>query len=460
MEYVKIEGQFPKFSHCAVTLGKFDGIHRGHRKLIQTILNRKKEYGELAVVMAFVSDRQTILTSEERHILLEKMGVDILLECPLNDQIKHMKADVFIRQILKGDLQASCVVVGEDFRFGHERKGSPELLEKYGEKYDYETIVIAKEMEGNRKISSTYIREELKKRGTDIPFDVASNPEFLKEGDAIRDFLSPDRVVVGVENDRARKLMETLYRPFLLKNFRVIFMDIPSAEMTKYAANSMLATRISFINEMANLCECVGADVNMVRAGIGSDSRIGNKFLYPGCGYGGSCFPKDVKAIINTGLQHGYRMKVMEAVDEMNERQKEVLFHKPSSFFEGQLEGKTIGIWGLSYKPQTDDMREAPSLVLIDKLLKAGCKVQAYDPVAMDECRRRLGDRITYAKDLYQAAANAHALVLVTEWKEFRMPGWEILKKVMKQPVVLDGRNIYLAEDMAANGFHYLCIGR
>lgn len=304
------------------------------------------------------------------------------------------------------------------------------------------------------------IREELKKRGTDIPFDVASNPEFLKEGDAIRDFLSPDRVVVGVENDRARKLMETLYRPFLLKNFRVIFMDIPSAEMTKYAANSMLATRISFINEMANLCECVGADVNMVRAGIGSDSRIGNKFLYPGCGYGGSCFPKDVKAIINTGLQHGYRMKVMEAVDEMNERQKEVLFHKLSSFFEGQLEGKTIGIWGLSYKPQTDDMREAPSLVLIDKLLKAGCKVQAYDPVAMDECRRRLGDRITYAKDLYQAAANAHALVLVTEWKEFRMPGWEILKKVMKQPVVLDGRNIYLAEDMAANGFHYLCIGR
>ncbi|MDD2641980.1 MAG: UDP-glucose/GDP-mannose dehydrogenase family protein [Bacteroidales bacterium] len=304
------------------------------------------------------------------------------------------------------------------------------------------------------------IHEELKKRGTDIPFDVASNPEFLKEGDAIRDFLSPDRVVVGVENDRARKLMETLYRPFLLKNFRVIFMDIPSAEMTKYAANSMLATRISFINEMANLCERVGADVNMVRAGIGSDSRIGNKFLYPGCGYGGSCFPKDVKAIINTGLQHGYRMKVMEAVDEMNERQKEVLFHKLSSFFEGQLEGKTIGIWGLSYKPQTDDMREAPSLVLIDKLLKAGCKVQAYDPVAMDECRRRLGDRITYAKDLYQAAANAHALVLVTEWKEFRMPGWEILKKVMKQPVVLDGRNIYLAEDMAANGFHYLCIGR
>ncbi len=304
------------------------------------------------------------------------------------------------------------------------------------------------------------IREELKKRGTDIPFDVASNPEFLKEGDAIRDFMSPDRVVVGVENERARKLMETLYRPFLLKNFRVIFMDIPSAEMTKYAANSMLATRISFINEMANLCERVGADVNMVRAGIGSDSRIGNKFLYPGCGYGGSCFPKDVKAIINTGIQHGYRMKVMEAVDEINERQKEVLFHKLSSFFEGKLKGKTIGIWGLSYKPQTDDMREAPSLVLIDKLLKAGCKVQAYDPVAMDECRRRLGDRITYAKDLYQAAENAHALVLVTEWKEFRMPGWEIIKKIMKQPVILDGRNIYLAEDMAANGFHYICIGR
>ena len=247
------------------------------------------------------------------------------------------------------------------------------------------------------------IREELERRGLDIPFDVASNPEFLKEGNAINDFMSPDRVVVGVDSERAKKIMSKLYKPFLLNNFRVIFMDIPSAEMTKYAANSMLATRISFMNDIANLCELVGADVNMVRSGIGSDTRIGRKFLYPGIGYGGSCFPKDVKALIKTAETNGYEMRVLRAVEAVNEYQKGVLFDKLQRLLENDLKGKTVALWGLSFKPETDDMREAPSLILIDKLLKAGCTVRAYDPVAMDECRRRMGDVVYYAKDMYDA---------------------------------------------------------
>lgn len=273
------------------------------------------------------------------------------------------------------------------------------------------------------------IQEELDKRGVKVDFDVASNPEFLKEGNAISDFMSPDRVVVGVESARAEKLMSKLYKPFLLNNFRVIFMDIPSAEMTKYAANSMLATRISFMNDIANLCEIVGADVNMVRSGIGSDTRIGRKFLYPGIGYGGSCFPKDVKALIKTAEQNGYTMRVLSAVEEVNEQQKSVLFEKLVKHFNGDLKGKTIALWGLAFKPETDDMREAPALVLIDKLLKAGCQVRAYDPAAVQECRRRIGDTIYYACDMYDAVLDADALMLVTEWKEFRLPSWAVIKK-------------------------------
>ena len=304
------------------------------------------------------------------------------------------------------------------------------------------------------------IREELERRGVDIPFDVASNPEFLKEGNAINDFMSPDRVVVGVDSERAKKLMTKLYKPFLLNNFRVIFMDIPSAEMTKYAANSMLATRISFMNDIANLCERVGADVNMVRSGIGSDTRIGRKFLYPGIGYGGSCFPKDVKALIKTAEQNGYEMRVLRAVEEVNERQKSVLFDKLARLWKGDMRGKTVAIWGLSFKPETDDMREAPSLVLIDKLREAGCRVRVYDPAAMDECRRRLGeDAVAYAKDLYDATLDADALLLVTEWKEFRLPSWAVVKKLMRVPLVLDGRNIYDRAEMEEQGFGYCCIG-
>lgn len=308
------------------------------------------------------------------------------------------------------------------------------------------------------KVRAT-IQAELDKRGVRIEFDVASNPEFLKEGNAVADFMSPDRVVVGVESERAKQLMSKLYKPFLLNNFRVIFMDIPSAEMTKYAANSMLATRISFMNDIANLCELVGADVNMVRSGIGSDTRIGRKFLYPGIGYGGSCFPKDVKALIKTAEQNGYRMRVLQAVEEVNEKQKSVLFEKLQRHFSGDLQDKTIALWGLAFKPETDDMREAPSLILINKLLNAGCKVRVYDPAAMTECRRRIGDSVCYATDMYDAALDADALMLVTEWKEFRLPSWAVYQKGHENPGVI-GRSQYLRKERNRRTWIYLPLYR
>lgn len=313
---------------------------------------------------------------------------------------------------------------------------------------------------GTAKLVKAAIQEELDRRGVDIAFDVASNPEFLKEGAAIKDFMSPDRVVVGVESERAKALMTKLYSPFMLNNFRVIFTDIPSAEMIKYAANSMLATRISFMNDIANLCELVGADVNMVRKGIGADSRIGSKFLYPGCGYGGSCFPKDVKALIKTAEQNGYQMRVLKAVEEVNEAQKSVLFRKLNRHFDGQLSGKTIALWGLAFKAETDDMREATSLVTMRLLLDAGCRVRVFDPVAMNECRRRMGDRVEYAKDMYDAALGADALLLLTEWKQFRLPSWEVVRRSMNHAAVFDGRNIYSPEEMRQSGFYYESIGR
>ena len=303
------------------------------------------------------------------------------------------------------------------------------------------------------------VKEELAKRGEDIPFDVASNPEFLKEGAAVKDFMTPDRVVVGTDSDRAKTLMRRLYKPFMLSGERMIFTDIPSAEMIKYAANAMLATRISFMNDIANLCEIMGADVNMVRKGISSDTRIGKKFLYPGCGYGGSCLPKDVKALIKTAENNGYSMRVLKAVEEVNEIQKSILFEKLNKHYKGNLKGKTIAMWGLAFKPETDDMREAPSLVLIEKFLKAGCTIKVYDPIAMDECKRRMGDAVIYCKDMYDAAVDADALLLVTEWKEFRMPSWSVLGKLMKEKLVVDGRNIYDAEELAEKGFKYYKIG-
>ncbi|MCQ4873761.1 UDP-glucose dehydrogenase family protein [Butyricimonas paravirosa] len=303
------------------------------------------------------------------------------------------------------------------------------------------------------------IQAELDKRGESIEFDVASNPEFLKEGAAINDFMSPDRVVVGVASERAKEIMSRLYKPFMLSGDRMIFTDIPSAEMIKYAANSMLATRISFMNDMANLCELVGADINMVRKGIGADSRIGKKFLYAGCGYGGSCFPKDVKALIKTAEQNGYKMQVLKAVESVNERQKSVLFRKFMNHFGGDVKGKTVALWGLAFKPETDDMREAPALVLIDLLLNAGVNVKVYDPIAMDECRRRIGDKVIYCKDMYEATVDVDALMLVTEWKEFRMPSWCVLKKAMQGYVLIDGRNIYDGQELKEKGFEYYKIG-
>lgn len=312
---------------------------------------------------------------------------------------------------------------------------------------------------GTSKKIKAVIDEELAKRGLNIQYEVASNPEFLKEGAAIKDFMSPDRVVIGVESERARKVMERLYRPFLLNNFRVIFMDIASAEMTKYAANSMLATRISFMNDIANLCELVGADVNMVRKGIGTDARIGNKFLYAGCGYGGSCFPKDVKALIHTGKEHGYTMRIIEAVEEVNEVQKSIIYRKLRKAI-GDLQGKKIAVWGLAFKPETDDMREAPALIVIEHLLADGAEVIAYDPVAIPEAKRRFGERITFARDMYDAVIDADALVLLTEWKQFRAPSWSIIHKAMRGNIIVDGRNIYDNAELAEYGFQYHCIGK
>lgn len=303
------------------------------------------------------------------------------------------------------------------------------------------------------------IQEELDKRGVTIPFDVASNPEFLKEGVAIKDFMAPDRVVVGIESDHARKLMERLYRPFVLNGYPILFMDIPSAEMTKYAANAMLATRISFMNDIANLCERVGADVECVRKGIGSDTRIGKHFLYAGCGYGGSCFPKDVKALLHIGKENGYTMRVIEAVEEVNETQKSIVFEKVNRLFNNDLKGKIVAIWGLAFKPDTDDMREAPALVVIDKLIKAGAIVKVYDPIAMDECKRRIGNQVEYAKDMYDVVVDADALLLITEWKQFRLPSWKCIKRLMRGNIMIDGRNIYDVKELEEEYFVYKRIG-
>lgn len=336
-----------------------------------------------------------------------------------------------------------------------------EVARTFGQHIKKYTILVTKSTVpvGTAKKVKAVIEEELTERGEQIDFEVASNPEFLKEGAAIKDFMSPDRVVVGIESDRAKKVMERLYRPFQMNNYRLYFMDIPSAEMTKYAANAMLATRISFMNDIANLCDLVGANVDMVRKGIGADTRIGSKFLYPGCGYGGSCFPKDVKALAHTAREYGYTMGVIEAVEAVNERQKEIVVKKLQDKL-GTLRGKTIALWGLAFKPETDDMREAPALVVIEKLLEAGASVKVYDPVAMDECRRRIGDRVVYCKDMYDVVIDADALAVLTEWKEFRIPSWSVIKRVMKQPVLVDGRNIYSKDEVIAEGFEYAAIGK
>ena len=334
------------------------------------------------------------------------------------------------------------------------------VAKQFGQHINKYTILVTKSTVpvGTAKKVKTAILAELDKRGVEVPFDVASNPEFLKEGAAIKDFMSPDRVVVGTESEKAKEVMTRLYRPLMLQNFRVIFMDIPSAEMTKYAANAMLATRISFMNDIANLCERVGANVDSVRKGIGTDSRIGNKFLYAGCGYGGSCFPKDVKALVHTGLDNNYHMEVIEAVERVNEKQKSIVYDKIIKAV-GDVKGKTIAILGLAFKPETDDMREAPALVVIDKLLNDGATVHVFDPIAMEECKRRIGDVVTYCKNMYDAADGADVFALMTEWRQFRMPSWNVIKKVMTGNVVVDGRNIYDRVEVEEQGFVYTRIG-
>ena len=334
------------------------------------------------------------------------------------------------------------------------------VARQFGQNINKYTILVTKSTVpvGTAKKVKAAIQEELDKRGVDVPFDVASNPEFLKEGAAIKDFMSPDRVVVGTESEKAKEVMTRLYKPFLINNFRVIFMDIPSAEMTKYAANAMLATRISFMNDIANLCERVGANVDAVRKGIGTDARIGTKFLYAGCGYGGSCFPKDVKALMHTGIDNGYHMEVIEAVERVNEKQKSIVYDKIIKAV-GSVKGKTIAIVGLSFKPETDDMREAPALVVIDKLLADGATIRVFDPIAMDECKRRIGDVVTYCKNMYDAADGADVFALMTEWRQFRLPSWNVIKKVMNGNVIVDGRNIYDRQEVEELGFVYTRIG-
>ena len=312
---------------------------------------------------------------------------------------------------------------------------------------------------GTTQQVGTEIRKELHKRNASIEFDVVSNPEFLKEGRAVSDFMTPDRVVVGAESTRAERTMELLYKPFMMTRNRMLFTDIATAEMIKYAANAMLATRISFMNEMANLCERVGADIDNVRRGIGADPRIGAKILYAGCGYGGSCFPKDVRALIATADRFGYPMPLLRAVDRINEAQKEIPFRKLKDHFDGHLENRTIAVWGLSFKPDTDDIREAPALVVIERLLKAGCRVKAYDPAATETVRKKLGDKILLADDMYAAAEGADSLVVMTEWRQFRHPDWLRLLGVMRHPVLIDGRNIYDRGMLIRIGFAYYRIG-
>ena len=421
-------------------------------------------FSEMGVHVTCVDvDKEKIESLKQGIIPIYEPGLETLVR--KNTKSGRLKFTTRLEDVLNDvDIVFSAVGTPPDEDGSADLKYVLEVAKTIGRHLNHYVVVVTKSTVpvGTARKVKDVIQQELEQRGVDVEFDVASNPEFLKEGNAVKDFMSPDRVVVGVESERARKLMARLYKPFMIVSDRLIFTDIPSAEMIKYAANSMLATRISFMNDIANLCELVGADVNMVRKGIGSDTRIGKKFLYAGCGYGGSCFPKDVKALIKTAADNGYAMRVLQAVEDVNADQKLVLYRKLVNYYgdESQLSGKTVGLWGLSFKPETDDMREAPSLVLIDLLIKAGARVRVYDPVAMDECRRRIGETVTYATDMYDAAEGCDALMLVTEWKEFRMPNVDTLLHKMRGRLILDGRNILDSEELHQAGFEYHCIGR
>ena len=419
-------------------------------------------FAEMGVNVTCVDvDKAKVESLRNGQIPIYEPGLDELVKRNVAEGRLHFTTDL-ASCIDDVDIVFSAVGTPPDEDGSADLRYVLEVARTFGQNIKKYTLLVTKSTVpvGTAAKVKAAIAEELAKRGEDVPFDVASNPEFLKEGAAISDFMRPDRVVVGVDSERAREFMSRLYRPLMLNNFRVIFTDIPSAEMIKYAANSMLATRISFMNDIANLCELVGADVNMVRKGLGSDTRIGSKFLYPGCGYGGSCFPKDVKALIKTAEKAGYDMKVLRAVEDVDECQKELLVKKLVKRLGNDLSGKTIALWGLAFKPETDDMREATSLVVIDMLVKAGARVRVFDPVAMNECKRRVGDIVEYATDMYDALVDADAMLMLTEWKQFRMPSWNVIARTMRNPLIIDGRNIYDPEELLSMGIEYHCIGR
>ena len=419
-------------------------------------------FAEMGVNVTCVDvDKAKVESLRNGQIPIYEPGLDELVKRNVAEGRLHFTTDL-ASCIDDVDIVFSAVGTPPDEDGSADLRYVLEVARTFGQNIKKYTLLVTKSTVpvGTAAKVKAAIAEELAKRGEDVPFDVASNPEFLKEGAAISDFMRPDRVVVGVDSERAREFMSRLYRPLMLNNFRVIFTDIPSAEMIKYAANSMLATRISFMNDIANLCELVGADVNMVRKGLGSDTRIGSKFLYPGCGYGGSCFPKDVKALIKTAEKAGYDMKVLRAVEDVNECQKELLVKKLVKRLGNDLSGKTIALWGLAFKPETDDMREATSLVVIDMLVKAGARVRVFGPVAMNECKRRVGDIVEYATDMYDALVDADAMLMLTEWKQFRMPSWNVIARTMRNPLIIDGRNIYDPEELLSMGIEYHCIGR
>ncbi|MBN2664023.1 MAG: UDP-glucose/GDP-mannose dehydrogenase family protein [Bacteroidales bacterium] len=406
-------------------------------------------------------DKKKIDDLKNGIVPIYEPGLDAMIE--KNVEKKRLWFSTEIEQSIQ-DADAAFISVGTppDEDGSADLKYVLEVARSIGKTLDHYIVVVTKSTVpvGTAEKVRAALQDELNKRGSDVKFDVASNPEFLKEGDAINDFMKPDRIVIGTDTEQATEVMRRLYKPFLLNNHPILFMDIPSAELTKYAANAMLATRISFMNEIAQLCEKVGADVNSVRRGIGSDTRIGSKFLYAGTGYGGSCFPKDVKALIRTGNENGIPMSVIQSVEDVNDAQKSILVDKLLAHFNGDIKGKIIALWGLAFKPNTDDMREAPALVIIEKLLALGAKVKAYDPVAMNETKRRIGDIITYSNDQYEAANDADAVFLVTEWNEFRIPNFKVLSKIVKNKIIFDGRNIYEPYEVQQKGFVYYGIGR
>jgi UDPglucose 6-dehydrogenase len=422
-----------------------------------------------ATCLAEVGFSLTCVDVDEAKIEKLKNGISPIYEPGLDDMLqRNIKKGRLIFTTSLAEVMPEIDVVFSAVGTPPDEDGSADLkyvlevAKTIGENMQQYALVITKSTVpvGTAKLVRNAIQQELDKRGVQITFDVASNPEFLKEGDAINDFMKPDRIVCGISSTKAQEIFEKIYAPFVLNGHPVIFTDITSAEMIKYAANAMLATRISFMNDMANLCEIVGADVNMVRKGIGSDTRIGNKFLYAGTGYGGSCFPKDVKALIKTADDYGYSLEILKSVEKVNERQKTVLFTKLYNYYKGDLKGKRIALLGLAFKPNTDDMREAPALALVEKLNNAGCSVYAYDPVAMEESKRKIGNVIHYCKDLYETLQDADAMLLVTEWTEFRVLNLKKITALMKKAVIFDGRNIYNEQEMKENGIDYYCIGK